>query len=383
MPRCSAEQALRHAKRLEAIGQLTGGVAHDFNNLLMVVTGNIDRMRRDLGETRFKRQLDMIEAAAQRGQNLTRQLLSFSRRQNLQPTVFDIVERVQALDPMLRSSLRGDIELVIDVPQEALAVRADSAELELAILNLAVNARDAMPGGGRLRVAVKPVVLHGEEEHDALSGEFVALTLADTGVGIAPEVRDRIFEPFFTTKDIDKGTGLGLSQVYGFVKQSGGTVTVESERGQGTSFTLYLPRASVSAVESKAAPRERPARRGRGSILLVEDNAQVAEVATGLLEELGYGVTAVTGAQAALDRLAQGGEFDLVFSDIVMPGGMSGVQLAQTIAQRRPGLPVVLTTGYHDSLQGKAPAGVPILQKPYDSADLDRAMRAALARRAA
>ncbi len=376
--RIAAEGALRQAQRMEAIGQLTGGVAHDFNNILMVVMGNVHRLRRDLQDPKLIRKLDMIETAAQRGENLTRQLLAFSRRQNLTPTVVDLTQRVREFRSLLAPSLRGDIEIRTDVPTTIIAVRVDVSELELAVLNLAVNARDAMPKGGTIEIGVRPVTLRGEPAYDRLQGEFVALSVADTGSGIAPDVIARIFEPFFTTKEVGKGTGLGLSQVYGFAKQSGGTVTVWSRLGVGTTFTLYLPRTREMPQRSAPVRNEDAVSEESGSVLVVEDNSEVADIATALLNELGYRVTRVGGASSALDLLREGERFDLVFSDVVMPGGMSGVELAHTIRKDYPSLPVVLTTGYFNALDKPLPRGLPVLRKPYDMAELKKTLQTAM-----
>jgi len=379
--RVAAEGALRQAQRMEAIGQLTGGVAHDFNNILMIVKGNVHRLRRDLSDPKLLRKLEMIDTASQRGETLVRQLLTFSRKQNLTPAVIDLAERVRDIRSLLAPSLRGDIEIRIDVPATVAPVRVDQSELELALLNLAVNARDAMPNGGTIEIAVRPVRLHGDAAHDKLAGDFIALSISDTGCGIPGEIVGRIFEPFFTTKDVGKGTGLGLSQVYGFAKQSGGTVTVSSSVGQGTTFTLYLPRSHEVPQRSAPARIGDDAPVAAGSVLVVEDNTEVADIATALLNELGYHVTRVASAQTALDVLASGEGFDLVFSDVVMPGGMNGVELAQRIGKDYPGLPVVLTTGYYNAVDKPLPRGLPVVRKPYDIAELKKAVTAATAAR--
>ena len=244
--RIAAEGALRQAQRMEAIGQLTGGVAHDFNNILMVVMGNVHRLRRDLQDPKLIRKLDMIETAAQRGENLTRQLLAFSRRQNLTPTVVDLTQRVREFRSLLAPSLRGDIEIRTDVPTTIIAVRVDVSELELAVLNLAVNARDAMPKGGTIEIGVRPVTLRGEPAYDRLQGEFVALSVADTGSGIAPDVIARIFEPFFTTKPVGSGTGLGLAIAYSVVQAHKGSIAVDAGSHGGARFTITIPRHIVS-----------------------------------------------------------------------------------------------------------------------------------------
>src|SRR5450631_3996600 len=242
-----AEGALRQSQRLEAIGQLTGGVAHDFNNLLMVISGSVARLRAELPDKKYARIFDMIATATQRGETLTRQLLTYSRQQTLTPQVVDLSQRLPLIRDLLTRSLQAEIEIKVDVPGEICAVRVDPGEFELAILNLAVNAKDAMPNGGTLSIRAKPVTLKGEASEEGLSGEFIAIRLADTGHGIPADILTRVFEPFFTTKEIGKGTGLGLSQVYGFAKQSGGTVTISSGEGRGTAITIYLPRCHEPA----------------------------------------------------------------------------------------------------------------------------------------
>jgi two-component system NtrC family sensor kinase len=378
--RAAAEGALRQAQRMEAIGQLTGGVAHDFNNILMIVKGNVHRLRRELSEPKLVRKLEMIETASQRGENLVRQLLTFSRKQNLSPATIDLAGRVRDFRSLLAPSLRGDIEIRIDVPETIAPVRVDQSELELAVLNLAVNARDAMPNGGVIEISVRPVRLRGDAAHDKLEGDFVALSIGDTGCGIPPETIAKIFEPFFTTKEVGKGTGLGLSQVYGFAKQSGGTVTVASRAGQGAVFTLYLPRSLEQPQRSAPVRIGDAAPVDSGSVLVVEDNTEVADIATALLNELGYQVTRVASAQTALEVLRAGEQFDLVFSDVVMPGGMNGVELAHQIGKDYPGLPVVLTTGYYNAVDKPLPRGMPVVRKPYDIAELKKALQAATAK---
>ncbi len=284
----AAEAALRQAQRLEAIGQLTGGVAHDFNNLLMVVSGSVQRLRRDLISEKHTRLLDMIENATNRGESLTRQLLAFSRRQMLTPAVIDLTERLPELKDMLSRSLRDDITIEVVVPNQSCAVKVDPSELELALLNLAVNARDAMPNGGALSITVKPVVLEGKAAEEGLSGEFVAIHVADTGGGIPADILPHVFEPFFTTKEVGKGTGLGLSQVYGFAKQSGGTATITSAVGRGTVITLYLPRTQELPAPSIARMGPDTVPRRAGTVLVVEDSPEVAEVAGAYFQQLGY-----------------------------------------------------------------------------------------------
>jgi two-component system NtrC family sensor kinase len=372
-----AEGALRQAQRLEAIGQLTGGVAHDFNNLLMIVSGTVQRLRRYAGDDKQAQLLDTITNATQRGESLTRQLLAFSRRQMLQPSVIDLAERLPEMKDMLSRSLRGDIEIRVGVHRRPCLVKVDPSEFELALLNLAVNARDAMPSGGTLTITAKPVVLRGEATEEGLSGEFVAIRVADTGSGIPPDILPRVFEPFFTTKDVDKGTGLGLSQVYGFAKQSGGAATIVSSARRGTAVTLFLPRTwempALKREPKVAAGAALPA----GTVLLVEDNAEVAEVGKAYFEQLGYSVKHAASAQAGLDIVESEERIDLVFSDILMPGGMNGLDLADAVRRRFPDIAVLLTTGYSSSAQDAVRQGFDVLQKPYDLAALERALRQA------
>ena len=373
----AAEGALRQAQRLEAIGQLTGGVAHDFNNLLMIVSGSVHRLRREIVDEKLVRLLDAIGNATARGESLTRQLLAFSRRQMLQPSVIDLSERLPELKDMLGRSLRGDIEIRVIVPKRPCMVRVDASELELALLNLAFNARDAMPSGGTLTITAKPILLRGKAGEEGLSGDFVAIRVADTGEGIAPDVLPRVFEPFFTTKEVGKGTGLGLSQVYGFARQSGGAATVTSAAQRGTAITLFLPRS----FEAPAQPREPATVAGAklpaGTALLVEDNADVVQVASGYFTDLGYSVRVATSGQAGLDLLESDNSIDLVFSDILMPGGMNGLELAQIVRRRFPRIVVLLTTGYSSSAQDVVRAGFEVVQKPYDLATLERALLSA------
>jgi two-component system NtrC family sensor kinase len=377
-----AEAALKQAQRLEAVGQLTGGVAHDFNNLLMVVNGNVDRLRRyPVADERQRRALDAIEAAAKRGASLTRQLLSFSRRQTHEPVAIDLSQRLPQVQDMLRSSLRGDIAVELSVAEDLWPIKVDPSELELAILNVAVNARDAMPGGGRLAVAARNVPCD-DAALTGQAGEFVALSMTDTGAGIPPDVVARVFEPFFTTKEVGKGTGLGLSQVYGFAQQSGGTATIASEPGRGTTVTLYLPRTheAVAAADEPRPPEAAPRRERRGRILLVEDNADVAEIARGRLEEFGYEVAHAPDAGTARTMLRQADAgIDLVFSDIVMPGGWNGLDLARAVHREYGAqVPVLLATGYSDVAQSAADEGFPILRKPYGEAELREAVAKAI-----
>ena len=378
----AAEAALRQAQRLEAIGQLTGGVAHDFNNLLMIVSGSVQRLRRDLTSEKHARLLDMITNATTRGESLTRQLLAFSRRQMLTPSVIDLSQRLPELKEMLNRSLRGDITTEVVVPKRGCAVKVDPSELELALLNLAVNARDAMSHGGSLSITAKPVVLKGKAVEEGLKGEFVAIRVADTGSGIPADALPHVFEPFFTTKEVGKGTGLGLSQVYGFAKQSGGTTTVTSVVGRGTVITLYLPLTHETPAPARAHAQPEAALQRAGTVLVVEDNAEVAEVATAYFQQLGYMVKQVANAHEALELLGNDPKIDVVFSDMLMPGGMNGVELGLAVRQLYPGLPVLLATGYSNSVHDAVQQGFIVLQKPYDLAALEQGLREAQRSRA-
>jgi two-component system, NtrC family, sensor kinase len=372
-----AEGALHQAQQLQAIGQLTGGVAHDFNNLLMVVSGSVQRLRRHISDDKQVQMLDAITTATQRGESLTRQLLTFSRRQTLQPSVIDLAERLPEIKDMLSRSLRGDIEIRVDVPRQPCTVKVDPSELELALLNLAVNARDAMPTGGTLTIGAKPVVLRGKADEEGLTGEFVAIRVADTGSGIPAEVLSRVFEPFFTTKDVGKGTGLGLSQVYGFARQSGGAASIVSSPRRGTVVSLFLPRTWEAPAQPQEPSASVGAKRHAGTVLLVEDNADVADVAKAYFEQLGYQVKLASSAQAGFDLVEQQRDIDLVFSDILMPGGMNGLELADVVRRRFPKVAVLLTTGYSSSAQDAVRQGFAVLQKPYDLAALERALHTA------
>jgi two-component system NtrC family sensor kinase len=371
----AAETALKQAQRLEAIGQLTGGVAHDFNNLLMVVSGNAERLKRFLpGDERPRKALEAIETAVKRGSDLTRQLLSFSRRQTHEARVVDLRERLPLIQTMLQSSLRGDIAVQVQVADDIWPTRVDLSEFELALLNLAVNARDAMPGGGTLSIVAGNETLTLPNAAN-LNGDFVVVSIADSGVGIAPEVVNRVFEPFFTTKDIGKGTGLGLSQVYGFAQQAGGTATIDSAPGSGTTVRLYLPR-SRDAVHREAEPATPARLRERLHVLLVEDNAEVTHVTRGILEEAGHEVQTVANAPAAFALLREANRrIDVVLSDIVMPGGANGLDLARWVRQEfGDAMPVILATGYSDKAQAAADEGFIILRKPYDAIVLNEAL---------
>ena len=378
--RRQAEAALRQAQRMEAIGQITGGVAHDFNNLITVVRGNAELLHDRATDDVTRRRADAIALAADRGQRLTRQLLTFSRRQTLRPEPMNLRERTGEIAELLSRSLRGDIDLVITLPGELWPVAVDSAEFELALLNIGVNARDAMPAGGCLRVEAKNVSFPPSTPGGtSLNGDFVALTISDTGTGMAPEVLAHAFEPYFTTKDVETGSGLGLSQVYGFAVQSGGMAELTSEVGKGTSITLHLPRAqTVSPFKEEQPDAPLPAAAQSLKILVVEDDEDVAVITTDMLRDLGYRVERANNAVNALTALEADDTFGLVFSDIVMPGGMSGLELARSLRQRYPKLPVILTTGFSRYASEGSVEGFQVVEKPFRRAALSAAITNAI-----
>ena len=363
------EAQLRQAQKMEAVGQLTGGVAHDFNNLLAVIGGNAELVRRR-PTANLTRHMDNILRATDRGVALTRQLLSFSRRHVSTPQVVDLRSEVPRMEEMLRASLRGDIETRIDVARDLWPIEVDLAELEMALLNIAVNARDAMPHGGVFSIDVR----NAPAGNTTLDAEHIAIALRDTGVGIPAELLAKVFDPFFTTKEPGEGTGLGLSQVYGFTQQSGGAINLDSIPGSGTTITLRLPRSTkqLSIADSNAGKAH--AERANGRILLVEDNPQVADVTTQMLRAMGFEVEVADRARKALDRLSDGPDgIDLLLTDVVMPEGLNGVELAARIRARYPALPVILTSGYNDVVVPEG-AAFPVLRKPVPYEDLYRAI---------
>ena len=356
---------LAQSQKLDALGQLTGGVAHDFNNLLMVITGSLNALKKVAGDDpKALRAVQAIDTASQRGAALTSQLLSFARRQSVNPQTVDVRERIFSVRDVLDTGLGSAIGLQIEADDGIWPITVDPAEFETALVNLVLNARDAMPQGGNVTVQASNVSV----DDGVIKGDFVAIKVKDTGVGIPDDVLAKIFDPFFTTKPIGKGTGLGLSQVHGFVHQAGGTIAVESELGKGTSFTVCLPRSA--AVLTRRPEELSP--RGTGTVLLVEDNPDVATASTGLLEELGYSVRWASDVDAALREIAADG-IDLVLSDIVMPGKMDGLALARLLQQKHPGLPILLATGYSEAARNAA-AEFPILRKPYQIHELNEAL---------
>jgi two-component system NtrC family sensor kinase len=373
--RMEAEEALKHGQRLEALGQLTGGVAHDFNNLLTVIRAAVDMLRRPhLTEERRLRYVEAISDTVNRAAKLTAQLLAFARRQTLKPERFDVGENVQTLSEIIRTLTGARIEIVTRVPGGPCLIDADASQFETALINMAVNARDAMGGEGLLTISVRSAAeLPGPAPQPKSPHGYVAVSVEDTGVGIPQGQMGRIFEPFFTTKEVGQGTGLGLSQVFGFAKQSGGEVTVASEVGKGSTFTLYLPRVADDDRPLAAAAEEPAAVDGGGmAVLVVEDNPEVGKFAADALAELGYTVTLVGNATHALEELmSDASRFDVVFTDVVMPG-MTGIELAKEIRRRHFDLPVVLTSGYSHVLAQNGSYGFELLQKPYSSEQLSR-----------
>jgi PAS domain S-box-containing protein len=365
-------EQLAQLQKMEALGQLTGGIAHDFNNLLMIVSGHTEMLRRKLSEPNHLRAIEAILGAARRGESLTRQLLTFSRRQPLNPMSIDLAQRVQAMKPMLSSSLRGNIMLAVEIPNDLWRVLTDIAEFELALVNIAVNARDAMPDGGTFAISARNVPA-GQGRAGQPTTDHVAISFADTGVGIPPDVLKKIFDPFFTTKAVDKGTGLGLAQVYGYAHQAGGTVSVASEVGSGTAITIYLPRSEAAATAAADPGDRKSVGRAEGTILVVEDNPDVAEVTATLLEQIGYRVLRAGDAHAALAVIKRGDRIDLMFSDIVMPNGMNGIHLAQEVSEHFPAIRVLLTTGYSD-VAAAGETRFPILRKPFELPELEQAI---------
>ena len=379
------EQQLRHAQKMDAVGQLTGGVAHDFNNLLTVITSTIDILADGVAD---KPELvaiaKLIGEAAARGAELTSQLLSFARKQPLQPREVDVNELVLGSAKLLRPTLGENIEILTKLDDAAWAAMIDPSQLTTAILNLAVNARDAMPHGGKLTLETSNIVLdedYAAANREVTPGPYVMVVVSDTGTGIPLELQDKVFEPFFSTKDVGKGTGLGLSMVYGFIKQSGGHVKIYSEPGIGTAIRLYLPQAgAISDAQMDAAP-DSAISGGSETILLVEDDAMVRTSVTTQLKHLGYEVMTANDAAEALRLVDAGVEFDLLFTDVIMPGPMDGPQLAREVARRRPGTRVLFTSGYTESAMvhhGRLDADVLLLQKPHRREDLARMLRQAL-----
>jgi signal transduction histidine kinase/CheY-like chemotaxis protein len=370
-----AEAALRHTQKMESLGQLTGGVAHDFNNLLAVFASGLQLLERSAGSSVQPRPrvFEAMRRAIARGTGLTRHLLAFSRRRPVNPESIHLAGYLNGMRPLLDGSLGGHIEVQINVGENIWPVELDAGEMELAILNLCLNARDAMPEGGLITITVENTQVNGD---DGTTQDFVKVAVADTGHGMTAETKARAFEPFFTTKDISKGSGLGLPQVYGFAQQSSGRVLIESEEGNGTTVTLLLPRSLRDPVARPELPNipERSDTGRRGHILLVEDDKEVSALTRELLSSLGFTVTHVTGAEAALGALANARQIDIVLTDIMMPGGVSGLQLAREIRRRYPDMPVVLTTGYVESVSDMVDGEFGLVLKPFSLESLAEAL---------
>ena len=371
-------EALRQSQKMEAFGQLTGGVAHDFNNLLTVIRSSTDLlMRPTLTEERRIRYVSAISETVDRAARLTAQLLAFARRQALQPEVFSVCENIDAISGMMSTLSGSRIDTVIQLPDMPCCVNADPSQFDTALVNMVANARDAMMGEGRLTITVRSVEsMPSVRLHPALTGPFVAVSITDTGTGIAATQLEQIFEPFYTTKSVGEGTGLGLSQVFGFAKQSGGEIAVASELGKGTTFTLYLPRVSDADWTSEQELADQPLEDGHGTcVLIVEDNRDVGTFAVQALTELGFRTVLTASAHEAMAELESDADrFDVVFSDVVMPG-MTGIEFAHQLARRYPQLPVVLTSGYSHVLADTGSDGFELLHKPYSLDQLSRALR--------
>jgi len=374
------ETALQQAQRLEAVGQLTSGVAHDFNNLLMVILGNVRQMRKNESDPAAVRRLDMMAQAAERGAELTAQMLAFSRRQRLDPRPVDLNETVLRMNELLQSTMGGSTAIETSLQPDLWPALIDPTQIELVILNLAINARDAMDVGGSLTLRTANVTL-GEANgpEDPGPGEYVMIAVTDTGSGMSPDVLARVFEPFFTTKEVGKGSGLGLSQVYGLAKQSGGGVRIESMPGRGTSVQVFLPRSLETAPQREpAAASSASTRHAHRRVLVVDDDRAVREVTAGLLTDLGYGVIEAGSGGAALEVLDQDQAVDLLLLDFAMPG-MNGAELAREARMRRPDLPILFVTGYADTEALPPVDREGVLRKPFRQEDLAERLQAVLA----
>ncbi|MES2992490.1 MAG: PAS domain S-box protein [Pseudomonadota bacterium] len=394
LQRAQSEEALNHAQRLESVGQLTGGIAHDFNNLLTVIQGNLqvlDELPADADDAYRKQLVAAAARASRRGADLTGELLAFSRRQVLQPAPIDVGAMLQSLADMLRRTLDQRIRIEVELPPDEPTVLADPSQLESALLNIAINARDAMPDGGTLRFRAAactplPADVRAELDDPAMQHEFVAIAISDTGTGMTDDVKERAFEPFFTTKDVGRGTGLGLSTVYGFVKQSNGGITIDSAPGAGTTLTLYIPKphapAAVPTAPSDTGHAVPPGLR----VLLVEDDEEVRAIIRTFLEKLRCEVVATASAEEALTALPAGGGIDLLLSDIALGTGMRGTELAARAQQAWPNLAVLLMSGFSAELleaDSASPASWELLRKPCSREELARAIGAALGARQA
>ena len=382
------EDALRQAQKMEAVGQLTGGIAHDFNNILTAIVGFLD-LASDRAEqdSEIGSMIDHTNDAVWRAGSLTDRLLAFSRKQALVPQVIDASNLVAGMSEMLRRTLEESIDIeFVGIENDLWRCEADPSQLENAILNLAINARDAMPGGGKLTIKTENADLdddYAAAQADMMPGEYVMVAVTDTGTGMPPDVIEQVFDSFFTTKEVGQGSGLGLSMVYGFVKQSGGHVTIYSEDGVGTTVKLYLPRTEALAGElGQGYPIEVPEARGE-TILVVEDDPDVRTLSVALLFNLGYEVLEAADGPAALSMLESSSRVNLLFTDVVLPGGMNGPELAAEVARRRPGIGILYTSGYTEDAilhQGWLDEGIKLLDKPFRPEDLAQKIRAAINR---
>jgi PAS domain S-box-containing protein len=377
------ERKLQQAQKLDAIGKLTGGVAHDFNNMLTVITGTTETLVAGLQDRpNLLKTATLIDQAAARCSELIQHLLAFARKQPLRPRDVDINGTMLDIAKLLRPTLGEQIEIEAVLEPDVMASHIDPSQLAHSVLNLAINARDAMPNGGKLLLETRNVVLdeaYAKANAEVRPGPYVMLAVSDTGTGMTAEVRDKVFEPFFTTKEVGKGSGLGLSMVYGFVKQSDGHIKIYSEEGHGTTIRLYLPPARGQPVA--AAPVIAPASGGTEIIFVVEDDALVRNFVITQLRSLGYRTIAAADSRAALAQIESGAPFDLLFTDVIMPGGMSGRELAEEVGKRRPGTRVLYTSGYTDNAivhHGRLDEGVLLLTKPYRRSELARMVRQAL-----
>ncbi|NEU95879.1 PAS domain S-box protein [Bradyrhizobium sp. UFLA 03-164] len=380
-----AEEQLIQAQKTESLGRLTGGIAHDFNNMLTVITGTVEILADGVKDNpQLAAIAKLISDAADRGAQLTSSLLAFARKQPLQPAETDVNDLIGEVVRLLSQTLGSQTEIRTELNRGAWLAFVDRSQLGAALVNLAINARDAMPEGGTLTFATRNIqlgipeaVAHGVER----AGDHLVIEVTDTGTGISPSDLKKIFDPFFSTKEVGQGTGLGLSMVFGFVKQSGGGIEVRSEQGRGTIFRIYLPKADGTAQRA-ADEDDLPVRGGNETILCVEDDPTIRDYVTGQLESLGYTVLAAANADAALEIVSRGTAFDLLFTDIVMPGSMNGRQLADTLMAGRPALRVLFTSGYSDGVlpaqQGRGGHGIPLLTKPYRRSELARILRRSL-----
>jgi len=369
-----SQEALGYLRKMEALGRLTGSIAHNFNNLLMIVGGHAQTVKRLLkNDAKGSRAVDAIEIATKRGATLTRHMLSFSGRRQLNHETADLKSLVEGFGWLL-NSLIVNIQLTIVIPENVWPVEIDASELELALMNIVLNSREAMPQGGSITITAENVQLPDKDSPKHLAGDFVALKIIDTGSGVAAEALPKIFDPFFTTKESTLGAGLGLSQVYGFAVQSRGAVGAKSEIGKGTEITMHLPRAAAAQIIVRSEEDSDIASFAGGRVLIVEDDPDVAEVTGSLVGQLGYKYFLANDAEAALQVLERGEKFDLVLSDVAMPGAMDGLGLAHALRQLYPGVPILLASGLPTSDEAAA-EGISVLRKPYQIEDLRRAIK--------